>query len=159
MYGSDIEYVTLGEWRVKSFLDIPSIKETKYLSNGDYNKRTLIDFDGTLPDGTPYSTASLTSIIDGNLGGETISIVDPDGSGYAMKIVTSIDIDPWQGSTHTLHNGDIDLTTDNKVVNVMAFVCSIHIRNEPFQIDEQKLILLLKQKMLLEYYILLILYL
>ena len=121
VYGSDIEYVTLGEWRVKSFLDIPSIKETKYLSNGDYNKRTLIDFDGTLPDGTPYSTASLTSLIDGNLGGETISIVDPDGSGYAMKIVTSIDIDPWQGSTQTLHNGDIDLTTDNKVVNVDVF--------------------------------------
>jgi hypothetical protein len=124
VYGSDIEYVTLGEWRVKSFLDIPSRGEIRYILNNEGLYTVLEDFEGTIHvpgvnEHIPYT--SLAS--HGGMGRPTV-VSEPDVVGTAsnvMKVVTDSVGDGWQNAEVVFNQTSVDLTTDNKVITVDVY--------------------------------------
>ena len=109
VYGADIDYVSIGEWKVKSFFEIPSIEETKYIGNNAAVSCILEDFEVTL------EASNLIAA-----GTETLEQVLIDGK-KCMKVVTTADGDIDQNAQLSFQNGDVDLRTDDKLIQVDVY--------------------------------------
>jgi hypothetical protein len=108
VYGTDIDYVNIGEWKVESFFEIPTISEINYITNNDDVPSIIEDFEITLDDANIFgdgTTASQSSIT----------------GKKCMKVVTTTDGDKWQSGQIYLQHGDLDLTTSNKLVQVEVY--------------------------------------
>lgn len=108
VYGNNLDYVTLGEWRVESFFEIPTVSEINYITNNDGVPSIIEDFETTLADGNVFGEGTTTS---------QSSIA---GKG-CMEVVTNSDANPWQCGQLSLQNGELDLRTSNKVVQVEVY--------------------------------------
>ncbi|MGY8868000.1 MAG: polymorphic toxin-type HINT domain-containing protein, partial [Methylophagaceae bacterium] len=101
-------YVNIGEWKVESFFEIPTISEINYITNNDDVPSIIEDFEITLDDANIFgdgTTASQSSIT----------------GKKCMKVVTTTDGDKWQSGQIYLQHGDLDLTTSNKLVQVEVY--------------------------------------
>jgi hypothetical protein len=109
VYGESIEYVTIGEWKVKSFLEIPTISETTYITNNEALSAILEDFE---------TTVDSSMLIPGG----TLTPTQEVFSGKnCMKVVINADGNTWQNSQLSFTNGDVDLTTDDKLIQVDVY--------------------------------------
>ena len=80
VYGTDIEYVNIGKWKVESFFEIPTVSEINYITNNDGVPSIIEDFETTLADGSVFGEGTTTS--QSSIGGKE-----------CMKIVTTTDGD------------------------------------------------------------------
>ncbi len=108
VYGTDIEYVNIGKWKVESFFEIPTVSEINYITNNDGVPSIIEDFETTLADGNVFGEGTTTS--QSSIGGKK-----------CMKVVTTTDGDKWQSGQLSFQNGDLDLTTSNKLVQVEVY--------------------------------------
>ncbi len=107
VYGDNLDYVNLGEWKVESFFEIPTVSEINYVTNNEGVPMVIEDFTTTL-DSTSFSGDSTT----------TQSSVAGRG---CMEVVTISEQSPWQCGQLSFQNGELDLTTSNKVVQVEVY--------------------------------------
>jgi hypothetical protein len=108
VYGTDIEYVNIGKWKVESFFEIPTVSEINYITNNDGVPSIIEDFETTLADGNVFGEGTTTS--QSSIAGKK-----------CMKVVTTTDGDKWQSGQLSFQNGDLDLTTSNKLVQVEVY--------------------------------------
>jgi len=108
VYGTDIEYVNIGKWKVESFFEIPTVSEINYITNNDGVPSIIEDFETTLADGSVFGEGTTTS--QSSIAGKK-----------CMKVVTTTDGDKWQSGQLSFQNGDLDLTTSNKLVQVEVY--------------------------------------
>lgn len=108
VYGTDIDYVNIGEWKVESFFEIPTISEINYITNNDGVPSVIEDFEITLDDSSVFGEGTTTS--QSSIGGKK-----------CMKIVTTTDGEKWQSGQLSFQSGDLDLTTSNKLVQVEVY--------------------------------------
>jgi hypothetical protein len=109
VYGNDIDYVTIGEWKVKSFLEIPTISEVTYITNNEAVSAILEDFETTIDSSMLVPGGTLTptqEVFNGK---------------KCMKVVTNVDGPVWQNTQLWFTNGDVDLTTDDKLIQVDVY--------------------------------------
>lgn len=110
VYGSDIDYVTVGQWNIKAFFDIPTQEETAYITNNKGLVTILEDFERAADNNLIQVEDGMPTPVIENLGGRN-----------CLKVVTSADGETMQSVQVQLRNGDLDLTTSNKIVTVDVF--------------------------------------
>ena len=108
VYGTDINYVNIGEWKVESFFEIPTIPEINYITNNDGVPSVIEDFEVTLDDGALIAEG--TTVSQSSIAGKK-----------CMKIVTTTTGNKWQSGQLSFQNGDLDLTTSNKLVQIEVY--------------------------------------
>ena len=110
VYGSDIDYITIGQWNIKAFLDIPTISETSYITNNKGLVTVLEDFETAADNNLIQVADGMPTPVIENLGGRN-----------CLKVMTSDSGDEKQSVQLQLRHGDLDLRTSNKIVTVDIF--------------------------------------